>query len=303
MTDPAQDETVATGRSRDRPPATGFGRPAAVPSEAAGASPHWEVRDRQADRTGGHGGRLPGVRPGSRARGGPQGHAPGDGGRPGAETAVREGGSGGRPPQSSRHRDRLRPGVSHRRLSLHRDGAAQGPGPPGKAAGGSAAVARAEGLDRHPGTGRPRSRAQGGDRPSRHQAGQHLPDRRGRGPDHGFRHRVLDRFGSEESGGARDGEVHVPGAGSGRSGGRPERPLQRRHAPPRDPHRPSPLRRRDTDGDLPPDRARRGHHRAAHRAGVRGVPASPPPRAGVGRRGEVPDRGGVRGGAWRLHAE
>ena len=74
--------------------------------------------------------------------------------------------------------------------------------------------------------------------------------------------------------------LHVPGAGSRRAGGRPERPLQRRHAAVRDAHRPPALRGRDADGDVLPDRPGEAALELPRGAST-GAPAGPAARAGA----------------------
>ena len=192
--------------------------------------PDRKVRGREAPRAGRHGRRVSGVRSRARARGRAQGDAARGGGGPGAQAALRARGPRRRALEPPRRRDRLRPRVPHRRLALHRDGAAAGARPLRAAQAGADALARREDVDRRPGARRPRPRAQGGDRPPRHQAGERVPDRGRLGADHGLRHRVLDLHGCDEPDRARHGRLHVARAGPRRARGRPQRSLQRRHA-------------------------------------------------------------------------
>ena len=126
-------------------------------------------------------------------------------------------------------------------------------------------------VDRRPGAGGPRTRAQGRHRPSRHQARQRLHRRERRRQDHGLRDRPHQRErGGRLGPGRGHGELHVAGAGDGRSGRRAQRSLQRRLHAGGDGRRAAAVRVRQRD-----------EHALPHRP----QPADPGP---AGRRGRGP---------------
>ncbi len=160
--------------------------------------------------------------------------------------ALQAGGEGRRQPQAPQHRRAL--GLEEHggvRLHLHGVRGRRGARPGDREV--REDVDRARRGDRRPGGGRARLRAQERRRPPRHQAREHHDRARRPREGHRLRHREDDRLGRAPDGDrepAGDAVLHEPGAGPGRQGGRPQRPLLGRLHPLRDAGGPEGLPRR-----------------------------------------------------------
>ena len=250
---------VVTGGARDLPSARGSGRPDAGPSPKPPVVPHRKVRGREAPRARRHGRRLPGVRPRARARGRAQGDAPAGGGGPEHK-------------QRFEREARAVARLSHPAvvtvfdLGYHTDGSPyivmellRGPD-----------LLRA--AEQEPALSSPRRRRSSprcwtasATRTRRGSSTatsspQRLPHRGRHCEDHGLRHRVRSSSGDEPVAVSALPATCPPSRCAARRG-RPQRPLQRRHAALRAGHRAAAVRRRDADGDLLQDRQGRLHDR------------------------------------------